>query len=72
VGDRATPSRIRENIAVFDCTLRDAEMEALAGLESGTRLGPDPDERETHRRPGFSSAAVAGSAELREPVQPSL
>jgi len=51
-----TPSRIRENIAVFDFTLDDVEMEALAELETGTRLGPDPDERDTRGRPGFSSA----------------
>src|SRR5258705_6902538 len=51
-----TPSRIRENIAVFDFELSDAEMAALAGLETGTRLGPDPDGRDTRPRPGFSSA----------------
>jgi 2,5-diketo-D-gluconate reductase A len=52
----ATPSRIRENIALFDFALNDADMAALAGLEAGTRLGPDPDERDTRPRPGFSSA----------------
>ena len=31
-------------------------MAALAGLETGTRLGPDPDGRDTRPRPGFSSA----------------
>jgi 2,5-diketo-D-gluconate reductase A len=51
-----TPSRIRENIGLFDFDLAEADMAALATLESGTRLGPDPDERETRRRPGFSSA----------------
>jgi diketogulonate reductase-like aldo/keto reductase len=51
-----TPSRIRENIGLFDFALAEADMAALAALESGTRLGPDPDERETRRRPGFSSA----------------
>jgi diketogulonate reductase-like aldo/keto reductase len=51
-----TPSRIRENIGLFDFALAEADMAALATLESGTRLGPDPDERETRRRPGFSSA----------------
>jgi 2,5-diketo-D-gluconate reductase A len=50
-----TPSRIRENITVFDFALADADMAALAGLETGTRLGPDPDERDARRRPGFSS-----------------
>jgi 2,5-diketo-D-gluconate reductase A len=51
-----TPSRIRENIGLFDFALAETDMAALATLESGTRLGPDPDERETRRRPGFSSA----------------
>jgi diketogulonate reductase-like aldo/keto reductase len=48
-------NQIRENIAVFDFTLDDAEMKALAALETGTRLGPDPDERDTRRRSGFSN-----------------
>jgi 2,5-diketo-D-gluconate reductase A len=51
-----TPSRIRENMGLFDFALAEADMAALATLESGTRLGPDPDERETRRPPGFSSA----------------
>jgi diketogulonate reductase-like aldo/keto reductase len=50
------PSRIRENIALFDFALSDTDMAALAGLEAGTRLGPDPDERDTRPRPGFSSS----------------
>ena len=48
-------SRIRENIALFDFELDDADMAALAGLEAGERLGPDPDERDTRPREGFSS-----------------
>ncbi|MEU5211574.1 aldo/keto reductase [Streptomyces sp. NPDC020742] len=38
-----TPSRIAENIDVFDFALDDADLAALAGLDTGTRLGPDPD-----------------------------
>ena len=51
-----TPSRIRENIAVFDFELTDADLTALGGLSAGTRLGPDPDGLDTRPRPGFSSA----------------
>ncbi|HEV7932369.1 MAG TPA: hypothetical protein VGP70_08665 [Actinomadura sp.] len=39
-----TPSRIRENIQVFDFTLDDADLSALSGLDRGERTGPDPDE----------------------------
>ncbi|HSA52614.1 MAG TPA: aldo/keto reductase [Yinghuangia sp.] len=38
-----TPARIAENIAVFDFTLDDADLAALAGLDRGRRTGPDPD-----------------------------
>ncbi|MEU7227331.1 aldo/keto reductase [Streptomyces chrestomyceticus] len=38
-----TPSRIKENIDLFGFELDDADMSALAALDSGTRLGPDPD-----------------------------
>ncbi|WP_219413207.1 aldo/keto reductase [Pseudonocardia nigra] len=38
-----TPSRIRENIDVFDVELSDDDMATIAELDSGTRLGPDPD-----------------------------
>ena len=38
-----TPSRIRENIAVFDFTLDDGDMKAIDGLDAGKRIGPHPD-----------------------------
>ena len=38
-----TPSRIRENFDVFDFALDDAEMEQISGLDTGKRLGPDPE-----------------------------
>ncbi|MFI6093907.1 aldo/keto reductase [Lentzea sp. NPDC051213] len=38
-----TPSRIRENIAVFDFELPDEEIAALSTLDRGGRIGPDPD-----------------------------
>lgn len=37
-----TPERIRENIEVFDFELEEDEMEAIAGLDAGERIGPDP------------------------------
>ena len=37
-----TPSRIRENIALFDFTLDDEDLAAIAAVENGQRLGPDP------------------------------
>jgi 2,5-diketo-D-gluconate reductase A len=38
-----TPERIRENFDVFDFELSGDEMEQIAGLDRGARLGPDPD-----------------------------
>lgn len=39
-----TPARIEQNIDVFDFELDDADMAAIATLESGRRTGPNPDE----------------------------
>ncbi|MEU9122223.1 aldo/keto reductase [Streptomyces sp. NPDC048506] len=38
-----TPSRIAENIDVFDFALDDADLAALSALHTDKRLGPDPD-----------------------------
>jgi len=37
-----TPERIRENIALFDFELSDAEMAEFERLDRGERIGPDP------------------------------
>jgi diketogulonate reductase-like aldo/keto reductase len=39
----ATPSRIAENADVFGFELTGEEMAAIGALDSGTRLGPDPE-----------------------------
>ena len=39
----ATPSRIRENIDVFDFTLTPDEIAAIDALNQDVRFGPDPD-----------------------------
>ena len=38
-----TPSRIKENIDVFDFKLDADDLQAIAGLETGERLGGDPE-----------------------------
>jgi 2,5-diketo-D-gluconate reductase A len=37
-----TPSRVRENLDVFDIELSDDDLATFAELENGTRTGPDP------------------------------
>jgi diketogulonate reductase-like aldo/keto reductase len=39
-----TPSRIKENIEVFDFTLDDEDLNAISALDEDRRLGPDPAE----------------------------
>jgi 2,5-diketo-D-gluconate reductase A len=43
-----TPERIRENFEVLDFELSGEQMDAIAALDAGTRIGPDP---ETFIRP---------------------
>ena len=38
-----TPSRIKENIDVFDFELDSDDLSAIGALDSGNRLGPNPD-----------------------------
>jgi diketogulonate reductase-like aldo/keto reductase len=51
-----TPSRIKENIDVFDFGLADEDLLAIRALDSGARTGPDPDGGDKSRPAGFSSA----------------
>lgn len=39
-----TPERIRQNIDVFDFELAADDLQAIAGLDAGGRIGPDPAE----------------------------
>ena len=38
-----TPERIEQNFDVFDFDLGQTEMEAIEALDTGERIGPDPD-----------------------------
>ena len=38
-----TPSRVAENLDIFDFALGEADQAAIAELADGTRIGPDPD-----------------------------
>ncbi|HEY5835324.1 aldo/keto reductase [Streptomyces sp.] len=38
-----TPARIRENFDLFGFELTDADLDAIATLDQGLRIGPDPD-----------------------------
>jgi diketogulonate reductase-like aldo/keto reductase len=40
----ATPSRLLENISVFDFSLDADDIAAIATLDSGLRTGPNPEE----------------------------
>ena len=37
-----TPERIRENFDLFDFELDEQEMDLIAALDRGERIGPDP------------------------------
>lgn len=50
-----TPDRIRQNIEVFDFQLSRDELAAFGELETGMRIGPDPDEISKRRGTAFRS-----------------
>jgi diketogulonate reductase-like aldo/keto reductase len=39
-----TPARIRSNFELFDVELSQADLAAIAGLDTGRRNGPDPEQ----------------------------
>jgi 2,5-diketo-D-gluconate reductase A len=39
----STPARIEENVDVFDFQLSERDLELIAELDKGRRIGPDPD-----------------------------
>jgi 2,5-diketo-D-gluconate reductase A len=43
-----TPERIRENLDLFGFELTEEDLTAIAGLDSGKRIGPDPAEFNLH------------------------
>ena len=49
------PERIRQNITDLDFELTDADMAELGGLDSATRMGPDPDGIDSRPKPGFTN-----------------
>ena len=61
-----TPSRIRENIALFDFELSDADMAALAGLEAGTAWAPTPTSATRDPERASPAPAVGGFREVRQ------
>lgn len=38
-----TPARMAENIAIFDFELSEDDLQSIATLDTGTRIGPDPE-----------------------------
>ncbi len=38
------PERIEENFEIFDFSLAEDDITAIGRLDTGTRLGPDPDQ----------------------------
>ena len=55
----ADPDHVRANIDILDFELTDADMDAIAALDRGSRYGPDPD---THDFPGTYGGRSVGRA----------